>query len=150
MQKQHLEMIQRLLCWRVHFCNIPTEHKHLKQHHIPPAYFGTCFFLNCCSVGATALHTAEAITFPGHAPNEQQYTEICLPRCAVEKYGCCPVASALEMSDRVESLSAVLYVCRLCCMCGHLYFPCTLHYCIVYPKVFHLKVLANLFFLSSC
>lgn len=44
MQKQHLEMVQRLLCWRVHYCNIPTEHKCLRQYHILPVYFGTCPF----------------------------------------------------------------------------------------------------------
>lgn len=44
MQKQHLEMVQRLFCWSVRCCNVPTEHQRLKQYHSPPVYFGTCSF----------------------------------------------------------------------------------------------------------
>lgn len=44
MQKQHLEIVQRLFCWSVRCCNVPTQHQRLKQYHSPPVYFGTCSF----------------------------------------------------------------------------------------------------------
>lgn len=146
MQKQHLEVVQRLLCWRVHFCNIPTEHKRLKQHHILPAYFGTCCFLNCCSLGATALRTAETITFPDMPQLNSNTLKSASPDALLRNMA---VVLWLVLWKWVTGWKASVR----CCMGGHLYMALSVymvlsvHFTLLHclSQSFSLQVLANLF-----
>lgn len=140
MQKQHLEVVQRLLCWRVCYCNIPTEHKRLKQYHVPPVYFGTCFFCTTAywepllSTQPSKQRPLPSQDMPHMKSNKLKSAS---PDAPLWNMGVVLWLPTLETSDEVESLTAMLT-----CMWPW-YFLCTLHYCIVCSKVSCLRVLAN-------
>lgn len=140
MQKQHLEMVQRWLRWRVHCCNIPTEHNCLKQYHIPPVYFGTCFFWTT-AFWESLLSMQPSRERPLHSQNMPQKNsnklESTSPDALLWNMGVALWLPTLEMSDGVESCTAVLF------SMWPWFFLCTLHYCIGCSKVFSLKMLAN-------
>lgn len=140
MQKQHLEMVQRLLCWRVHYCDIPTEHKCLRQYHILPVYFGTCSFWTAAywesllSMQPSRERPLPSQDMPQMKSNERESAS---PDDLLWNMGVALWLHSLEMSDGLESLTAVLF------STWPWYFLCTLHYCIGCCQVFSLKVLAN-------
>lgn len=140
MQKQHLEMVQRLLCWRVHYCNIPTEQKCLRQYHILPVDFGTCsFWTAACWESLLSMQPSRerplaSQDMPQMKSNKLESTS---PDALLWNMGVALWLPTLEMSDGLESLTAVLF------STWPWYFLSTLHYCIGCSKVFSLKMLAN-------